>query len=90
MQIPETLKIGAQKVEIIQQEWSVDRMGASHMPPNKIYINSTLCELQQRSTLLHEIFEYVNDACDLQLNHTQISALETMLFQVLHDNKLMF
>jgi len=90
MNIPETLKIGGQTVEIIKSEWSVDRMGASHMPPNKIYINETLCKEQKFSTLLHETLEYINDCCDLQLNHSQISTLETMLYQVLRDNKLHF
>ncbi len=34
--------------------------------------------------------EHINDACDLSLSHEQISVLETMLYQVLVDNKLLF
>lgn len=80
------IKIGGNIVEIVFQEWSIDKMGACHVPPNKIYINTTLSKNQQESVLLHEILEYINDSCDLGLSHSQVSTLETMLYQVVQDN----
>jgi hypothetical protein len=90
MDMPKTVKIGGHDVEVVFSEWSVDRMGASHTPPGKIYINTACCKSQQEATLLHEILEHINDACDLSLAHGQISVLEAMLYQVLVDNELRF
>ncbi len=90
MRIPDTLKIGGHSIEVLCQEWALDRLGGSHIVPNKIYINSAACRSQQEATLIHEILEHINDSCDLQLTHGQIATLETMLYQVLVDNKLFF
>jgi len=90
MDMPKTVKIGGHDVEVVFSEWSVDRMGASHTPPGKIYINTACCKSQQEATLLHEILEHINDSCDLELAHGQLSVLETMLYQVFVDNRLCF
>lgn len=90
MQVPKTLKIGGHEVKVIYQEWAANNFGVSDTVPSKIYINSSACESQQASTVLHEIIENINSNCDLQLNHTQVSTLETVLYQVLKDNKLHF
>lgn len=90
MQIPKTIKIGGHEIDVLHQEWSTGLLGSSHIVPNKIYINSASCQSQQEATLLHEILEHINDVCDLQLAHSQISTLETMLYQVLVDNNLCF
>ena len=90
MGIPKTVKIGGHDVEVIFQEWATNRMGASHIVPGKIYINIACCKSQQESTLLHEILEYINDICDLELAHGQLSVLETMLYQIFVDNRLRF
>jgi len=90
MKIPEKIKIGGHTVEIVSNEWAYNRMGSSHIIPNKIYVNSSICKSQQESTLLHEILEFINDSCSLQLSHLQISVLENMLYQVFVDNELCF
>lgn len=90
MIIPKEIKIGAHVVEVVVTEWASDRMGAAHIVPNKIYINTTNCKSQQEATLFHEIIETINNMCDLELNHTQIAVLEHTLHQVLADNELCF
>ena len=42
------------------------------------------------STLLHEILEAINDHLSLKLEHNVIASLESALYQVLKDNKLVF
>lgn len=39
---------------------------------------------------LHEIFECINDRCDLDMEHKVISTLSEVLYQVIKDNKLDF
>ena len=90
MDIPKNIKIGGQDVEIVLHEWTRDAMGASDIVPNKLYISSACSHGQQESTLLHEIIEYINSTCNLGLVHNQMATLETMLYQVLRDNKLNF
>jgi hypothetical protein len=43
-----------------------------------------------KSVLLHEIIEAINHRLGLELKHSQITALESGLFQVLKDNPDLF
>lgn len=56
----------------------------------RIEINPGYTEGTQASTFLHEIIEAINWMLELHLEHSQISALEEGLYQVLKDNKLHF
>lgn len=77
-------------MEVIYQEWNNQSFGSCDVVGSKMYINSRSSKGQQESTLLHEIIEHINSSGDLQMNHSQISILESMLYQVLKDNKLFF
>lgn len=67
-----------------------NRTGWHNSNNNEIGIDPDLKEEIQQSTLLHEIIEAINYHNELKLEHPQISILETNIFQVLHDNKLIF
>lgn len=38
------------------------------------------------ATLLHECLEHINNRLELDLEHSQISSIETTMFQLLRDN----
>ena len=41
---------------------------------------------RQSEVLMHEIFEAINDHCNLKLNHTQLSTASVVLHKVMLDN----
>ena len=45
---------------------------------------------QQECTLLHEIFEAIIDLTCIGIDHTTLSVVATVLYQVLRDNNLDF
>ena len=55
---------------------------------NKIQIadEDSITEDAKLSTILHEVIEALNCKLELNLEHNQISSLESGLFQVLMDN----
>lgn len=89
MQIPKTIKIGGYTYEVIEDNANLNGRGGSGQHDamdQKIWIDSTQHQEQKESTLLHEIIEAINSLNNLELNHQQICALETNLYQVLKDN----
>lgn len=53
-----------------------------------IVIDPSIPPTMQDSTLVHEIVEQLDFLLELKLEHHQITALCSGLYQVLHDNKL--
>jgi hypothetical protein len=47
-------------------------------------------ESKMSEAFLHEIFEALNDFCDLKLRHQTLSTLSETLFQVIRSNNLKF
>ena len=90
MKLPKSVRIGGHEVIVILSDWDDGRMGASNIVDNKIHINRNCSCTQQESTLLHEILEYINSSCNLELRHEQICTLEVILYQTIKDNKLIF
>ena len=93
MKIPNQLTVGGQKYDvIITDRFKKDgnpSIGSCQPAHNKIWIEKDIPKTQKETTLLHEIIEIVNTNNDLQLNHQQISTLETQLYQILKENKLL-
>lgn len=95
MQMPETLKIGGHIYQVIQKHNCKTDEGSiccgRHSGAEEIIeINPDYPEGTQESTLIHEILEAINWSSEIGLEHRQISALETGLYQVLKDNCLHF
>ena len=51
-------------------------------------IDSTANRQRQEATLFHEILEAINYELELNMEHPLISKLETAIYAVLKDNKL--
>ena len=63
--------------------------GHFHAAKNEILINSSIVKELQETTLIHEIIEALNYHLELNLEHNKITSLESGLYQVLKDNKLL-
>ena len=88
------LKIGGRniKVEYVEgpEHFPSGELGLSFLEKGLIKIDKTIENDFQKSVLLHEIIEFINDMLELKLEHRTITCLETALYQVLKDNKLRF
>jgi hypothetical protein len=91
MQIPRQVKILGHIYSVKEYEsFSSDTFGSHDPNTLTIRLNNNKNDSQIASTFLHEIIEAVNHLLELGLEHRQISGLESGLYQVLKDNKLMF
>lgn len=92
MKIPKSIKIGGQNYKVIIKDLdkseAQNNCGYCRATDNEIYINTSISQEQQESTLLHEILEALNFNYQLELEHNKIQTLEATLYQVLKDNKL--
>ena len=92
MKIPKTLNISGRIYKIILsnrgEDDGISNAGTHYSWVQKIWIDKTQHQEGQESSLIHEIIEAVNEQNDLKLDHQQISVLETSLYQVLKENKL--
>jgi len=92
MKIPKTLKIGGINYQVIVENphmHGCNGVGSNNDGTAIITISNTINHQVQESTLLHEMIEAINGTNDLQLSHQTISTLETSLYQVLMDNRLL-
>jgi len=72
---------------LTDSEFSPELAGCYKNGQSRIDINiSTTSYESQLSTLLHEVIEAIDTSLELDLDHPQISALETCLFQALRKN----
>jgi len=93
MKIPKKIKIGGFNWEVKEVGFIVDTkadaLGRMNPTILTIEILKSLAPEQRNSVLLHEIIEAIDMQCDLDLDHKTICVLETMLYQVLKDNRLL-
>jgi hypothetical protein len=91
MKIPKTLKIGGHIVEIDCSEVLPDLNGQALTGENKIKICKNIPQSQKESTLIHEIFHFLNTTFDApeSMTHALIDSLAEQLYQVLSDNNLL-
>ena len=94
MKIPKKLKIGGhwikiKKVNNRMKQHGDGKMGTSFMWNNTIWLDTDAAIQQQESTLIHEILEMIKMMNDLSFDHKELCVLETALYQVLNDNKLL-
>jgi hypothetical protein len=91
VKIPQRVKILGHIYTVKEYESYPSDTYGSHDPNTlTIRLNNNKNDSQIASTFLHEIIEAVNHLLELGLEHRQISGLESGLYQVLKDNKLMF
>ena len=92
MKLLKEVKIGGHRYKVIFKDLdkneASNNCGYCRTTDNEIYINSSMSQEQQESTLLHEIIEAINFNYQLDLEHNKIQTLEATLYQVLKDNKL--
>jgi len=93
-QLPGELNVLGSKIKIEYKEGLISPDGDSVLGLAIFGSNLIQLELSKDipgdslvSTLLHEVLEHINYKLELNLKHTQLSSLETSLFQVLVSNK---
>ncbi len=88
------IKIGGRYVEVRyvdgEENFPNGELGMSFIDKGIIKIDKSLPQDFQKSVLLHEIIEFIDSMWELKLEHKTITCLETALYQVLKDNKLIF
>ena len=93
MKIPKKLKIGGYLYTVEMRERDKNdgsnNPGASFCRYQKIFIEKNAHKEQQESSLIHEILETIDYHYQLKMDHDKLSVLETALYQVLKDNKLL-
>ena len=89
MNIPKRLKIGGQKVKVIEKRLidvdSEHSGGTADWERNEIVIASDMPQDRRECALLHEIIHMIN----VYLPEEEVTYLSEALYQVLHDNKLL-
>lgn len=93
MNIPKKIKVAGYNMEVVMiNDRTSDHGDSSPATFNsrrgKIWIDKAQSREQQESSLIHEILEALDYHYELKLEHRTISILETALYQVLKDNKL--
>jgi len=94
MKIPDKIKVSGKTytIEIRNNRATKDGidMGASaSLWSQKIFIDDDQHIENQEEGLLHEIIEIISRESDFKLEHSTISVLSNILYQVLKDNKLL-
>lgn len=89
MKIPKELKIGGHTVTVDCSKELEGMSGESDTANNKINICKTIKQSQKESTLIHEIFHFMNATLDDGDGHRILDSLAEQLYQVLSDNKLL-
>jgi hypothetical protein len=94
-EIPKKLRIAGYDYEVILDEdrnkdHGVSARGSCNAFYQKIWLDGSQPFEGLKTTLLHEILEAVNDHYEMGLNHHTICSLETVLYQVLKENRLVF
>ena len=83
----DSVRILGANYSVSYEEDLFDAVGAVHNNTLEIKIRSSRHNPEhQKSVLLHEIIEVLNYRLELDLEHNQITQLETGLFSVLQDN----
>ena len=93
MQITSPIKIGAHDIHIQLAEPDLlpdGLMGQSNPAFHVIKLADCFPKSQIEETLCHEIIENINANYELNMEHRVIQVLGTVIYQVLHDNRLKF
>ena len=77
-------------VKYVSNELLGENIGLYHGRHNEIFIDKDCDKQVQNDTLIHEIIECLNMNLELDLQHSQITAISTGLYQVIKDNKKVF
>lgn len=91
MKIPNKIKIGGHIIKIDISKELKDLNGQADTSTNTIRICKLLPQSQKESTLIHEIFHFLNTTFDGpdSITHALIDSLSEQLYQVLSDNKML-
>jgi len=89
--MPDNIKIGGIKYKILPVDSKIsESYGKVIFESATIHLDETLVSDMALVTLLHEVFEVINEENELKLEHRAIQTLATQLFQVLKDNPEVF
>jgi len=77
-------------VKFVENGLFSNRAGLYDGRSQEITIGADCNRQVQNSTLIHEIIECINNELELNLEHPQLSALATGIYQVIKDNKKVF
>ena len=75
------------KVKIVKNHPKIQgNFGHCDMDNNTIYLHANATDIQQKSTLLHEIIHVVEQSNGLNFSEHSVLSLEAGLFHIMRDN----
>ncbi len=90
MKIPKKLKIGGHEITVDCSKELPGINGESVSSQNLIRICKNLPQTQKESTLIHEVFHFLNATISAtNIGHSLLDSLSEQFYQVLSDNKLL-
>lgn len=90
MIIPKKIKVGGHEITIDCSKELAGINGEAVVGENLIKICKTLPQSQKESTLIHEIFHFLNTTLDAStLGHAVLDSLSEQFYQVLSDNRML-
>ena len=78
------------KVEVVSHLQTDGNMGTNCVYNNKIQLSAELSGSAINATLLHEVIENICNNCQLEIDHSVLTVLGEVLYQVLKDNPNLF
>jgi hypothetical protein len=96
MEIPDHINILGIDVRTIYDDATLgDDMGCCDYEHALILLkskddNMVISPQKREETFLHEIIHHIDSALDLRLKESQVRRLSVGLYQVIHDNRLVF
>lgn len=98
MKIKDNYNIGGLNVKITKKNdiafstklEAISKLGMCDYDNKEIIIAIKRPQQMIELNLFHEIIEFINMHYNIELSHKQICLIESGLYQVLHDNKIVF
>lgn len=83
------VKIGGlvYKIKYVDKDVTDYDFGQFENDKMEIWINKDVPLEMQKTTLLHEIIEIINFMYEIKFHHRTMTTLESVLFQILKENK---
>lgn len=93
MNIPDKIKIGGFTIDVINVKDLMsnrEELGNYHPKYQQIQLDAEAIHQQKEETLLHETIEAINSIYNIDLEHSKLTLLATVLHQVIKDNPEIF
>jgi hypothetical protein len=89
MKIPNSVKIGAHRFDVVKLAMESDTCGSTGGTDNRILINQFIPTSQQEETFFHETLHVIDTQLGLELSEQQVQSIAHHIYMVLKENNLL-